>query len=872
MNVSNSNEERERHSSGRIQKAFSLLLKVLPTVVCVFFLIILYNIIRSYNFQDIAREVRASETRRIALAIAFTFINYFVLTFYDAIVLQLLGRKVDSAYMALTAFLSYAFSNTLGFSVLSGGAVRYRFYSLIGLSAAEVAQILAFNAIHFWMGLFLLAGLTCVLDPSSASLAFSLERHHSYLVGFSFLLPIIAYLFMTTIRKAPVRVMGWEIPVPPLGTTLTGLLIASVDWFLAGATIYLLLPPTQSFQLWEVLSAFLIAMSAGVLTHAPGGIGVFETIMIMALRDVYTGAGIISALILFRGIYYLLPFAVAVLLFGWHELRLRSKIIRIIFERQFRAMEILFSVVVPPLLAISTFVGGAILLFSGATPTAADRLWWVHTAPLFVIETSHFVNSVTGVGLLVLAWSMFKRIDAAYKMTLILLELGIVVSLAKGFDYEEALYLGLLMLVLLPCRRYFYRKASLFSRLTPGIVLAILLVFGSTLYLGFFSYREVEYAHHLWWQFSFDDDAPRFLRGTVIVMLIAFALGLRRALKPARPEVSVPRAQDYDDVETCLKFSDRTSQNLALLGDKYFLFNEDRSGFVMFRSQGRSWVALGDPVGKNEVRRDLIWMYREFCDAHDGWCVFYQVSAAELPHYIEVGLRLYKLGEEAILPLNRFSLSGPTFKSFRSASRRLEKEGFRFEVVPSVSVPAILPELRAISDDWISSKSTREKGFSVGFFNEEYLKRFPVATVLKDGKIYGFANIWQSGTKKEISVDLMRYTQDSPNGIMDYLFTQLMIWGREHEYQRFNLGMAPLSGLENRPLAPLWNRAGALIYTFGESFYNFEGLYRYKDKFSPIWEPKYLASNVEVMLPRVLTNLATLIAQGPADILPSIEK
>ncbi len=844
------------------RRLFNFLLKILPTALLVFFLVILRDILQSYNLDDVMRELKNAETQRITLALVFTLTNYFVFTFYDAIGFQLLNKKVDFSYLSLTAFLSYAFSNTLGFSVLSGGATRYRLYSYIGITAGEVAQILAFNAIHFWMGLFLLAGLTCFMNPVSAAQAFDVDIVHAYIAGLSFLLPIAAYLIATTIRRSPVRILSWEIPVPTTGVTLTGLLIAGVDWFLAGATLYCVLPPVGPEAFPQVLSAFLIAMAAGVLTHVPGGIGVFETVIIVSLRDVYPGPSILSALILFRVIYYLVPFALAVVLFGATELRRRKVFFRSILDKQRHAVWILLSVVVPPVLAASTFIGGSILLFSGATPTAEDRLWWVHTAPLFLIETSHFISSVTGVGLLVLAWSILKRIDAAYKVTLILLELGIVVSIAKGFDYEEALYLSFIMLMLIPCRRYFYRKAVLFSEISPGFILAVLVIFGSTIYLGFFSYRHVEYSNQLWWQFSFEDHAPRFLRSTVLVMLFAMAIGLVRALKPARPVVDVPSEEDYVHIERCIQTSDKTSSGLAFLRDKYFLFNEEKTGFVMYGIRGRSWVAAGDPVGPPDVRRELVWAFREFVDTHDGWCVFYQVSKSDLPNYIDVGLELYKVGEEATLRLDRFSLRGPAYKSFRSTSRKLQKEGFKFEVVPVLSVPGIMEEIRGISDEWLAAKNVKEKGFSMGWFNEEYIARTSVGIVTRDGKIYAFANILVSGTRKELSVDLMRYSKTAPNGVMDFLFTQLMRWGRDHEYKKFNLGMAPLSGLENRLLAPLWNRAGALIYSYGENFYNFDGLYRYKDKFSPAWEPKYIACNASLALPKVLADIAALISSG----------
>jgi phosphatidylglycerol lysyltransferase len=196
----------------------------------------------------------------------------------------------------------------------------------------------------------------------------------------------------------------------------------------------------------------------------------------------------------------------------------------------------------------------------------------------------------------------------------------------------------------------------------------------------------------------------------------------------------------------------------------------------------------------------------------------------------------------------------------------VEKEGCTFTVIPAEGIPALLPELRAISDAWLAEKDTREKGFSLGLSNPEYLKEFPAGVVRQADRIVAFTNLWLGAEKEELSPDLMRYLPEAPPGVMEYLFTQLMLWGKQEGYRWFNLGMAPFSGLENRALAPLWHRLGTFVFRHGEYFYNFQGLRQYKEKFDPVWEPKYLASPDGLALPRILTNLASLIAGGLKEI------
>ncbi len=160
----------------------------------------------------------------------------------------------------------------------------------------------------------------------------------------------------------------------------------------------------------------------------------------------------------------------------------------------------------------------------------------------------------------------------------------------------------------------------------------------------------------------------------------------------------------------------------------------------MYAVEGRSWIAMGDPVGPPETQRELVWSFRSLVDRFDGWPVFYQVRAENVPLYLDLGLTLLKLGEEATVPLESFSLDGGARKSLRQAFRSAEKEGYSFTVATVEEVPALLPELRRVSDEWLASKNTQEKGFSLGFFAEAYVQRYPQALVKRNGAIVAFAN------------------------------------------------------------------------------------------------------------------------------------
>jgi len=247
--------------------------------------------------------------------------------------------------------------------------------------------------------------------------------------------------------------------------------------------------------------------------------------------------------------------------------------------------------------------------------------------------------------------------------------------------------------------------------------------------------------------------------------------------------------------------------------------------------------------------------------------VFYQISPENLPLYIDLGLTLSKLGEEARVPLDTFCLEGAARADLRHPHRRAKKDGAEFEVVPRANVGAIMPALRAVSNAWLSAKNTAEKRFSLGCFDERYLSHFDIAVVRRAGAIVAFANILRAGADTELSADLMRYNDAAPKGVIDFLLVECMLWGKALGYQWFSLGMAPLSGLEEHALAPAWHKLGRMVQRYGETFYPFEGLRKYKEKFLPVWRPRYLAAPGGLGLAGALLDVTSLISGGVSKVL-----
>ena len=821
---------------------------------------ILYHELKDYSPHGILLTLHNLAGPRLFGALALTLLSYLNMTGYDTLALRYIHHPLKYRKIALASFISYAMSNNIGFGMIAGGSVRYRLYSAWGLSPREITKVLVFCTVTLWLGFVALAGVLFLFEPPALSRALPLPFTSLRPVALLFLLILGGYIAAATLIKKPLTIRDWHFAFPSLRLLVTQLVVASLDWALASTVLYTLLPGDPGLSYQGFLGIFLVAQMLGLLSQVPGGLGVFETAVIVLLADSMKSPAVVASLLAYRGIYYLLPLGVASAILGAREvLRAREKVLGLaqLFARHTSRM-------VPSALTVTTFIGGAVLMFSGATPGVHSRLAWLKTfLPLPVLEISHFLGSVAGMALLLLARGLQRRLDAAFLLSAMLLGFGILFSLLKGLDYEEAVILALVLAVLLSCRRQFYRKASLLSqRFSFRWILAIAMVLLCTLWLGVFSYKHVHYSRDLWWHFTFFGNAPRSLRAMVGVVGLAFFLGLARLLRPARPRYALPEPESLARITPIIEGSRRTYAHLALLGDKALLVSEQINAFIMYRVEGRSWVAMGDPVGSIEKWPDLVWRFQELADVHDGWPVFYGVGPSNLTLYLDLGLTPLRLGEEARVLLSGFSLEGRPHKLLRNTCNRLGREGCTFAVLPRETVPSLLPELKKVSDAWLLEKNTREKRFSLGFFHEDYLRRCPLAVVRVKGAIVAFANLWPGVDREELSIDLMRYLPEAPHGVMDYLFVQLMLWGKQEGYRWFNLGMAPLAGLQDNEGARLWSRFGAFLFRHGDHFYNFQGLRQYKAKFDPVWEPRYLASPAGVALLRILTDISSLISGG----------
>jgi len=819
--------------------------------------------LRAMSWHTLTAAIFATPVDRLALAVMLTAINYGVLTGYDLLAFAYIGKRLPRRYVAAASFLAYAISNSVGFAMLSGASVRYRFYTRWGVTAEELSRIVFSYSVTFSLGLVALGGISFIASDRPNEFGWPIS---AFLTPAGWLLVALPplYLLATAARRTPLRLRGFALPLPSIRIAAAQLMISVIDWTVVAAVLYVLLP-ASTISFVQFLGIFLVAILLGMLSHVPGGIGVFEGLMVLLLKPYLASEAVLPALVVFRVVYYLLPLSIAV----------AGLVLDETWQRRARMGDMVAAAgrvtdrLTPHVLAIFTFLAGMLLLFSGATPAVPGRLTLIEAVvPLGVIEVSHFLGSIAGVALLILSQGLARRLDAAYYLTAVAMFVGMATSMLKGLDYEEATLLFAVLIVLWRARPAFTRRAAFYeTRFSARWIAALVGAIGASIWLGFFAFQHVEYSRELWWQFEFRGEASRFLRASVGAAIVVALFGLARLIGYAPHEACPPSDQDLADAARVIASQSLTFPFLAFLRDKSLLFNDARTAFVMYAVKGRTWVALGNPVGPEDQSSDLIRKFLERCDDFGGVPVFYEIDKARLHLYANFGLVFVKLGEEASVDLSQFTLEGGRASKHRQAIRRLEKEGASFRVLEPHEVVAAMDELREVSDSWLATKSTAEKGFSLGFFDDAYVSRFPIAVIERAGRIVAFANIWCGANREEVSVDLMRYRRDAPPSVMESLFVHLLQWGHEQGYRRFVLGMAPLSGVETTPVASLWNRVGAFLYEHAESIYGFQGLRAYKEKFNPAWEPHYLAYPGGMRLPRIIADVSALIAGGYLGIL-----
>jgi phosphatidylglycerol lysyltransferase len=798
------------------------------------------------------------------IAVAFTGV-------VDGLIGHWLGLGLQWRDYLRLSFVANALANTLNLSGAMGASIR-----LMGLTSHKVAlpraaALIGMQALSLPLGLSLLVVLT-LATRSLPLTAGTTEIAIAYLVLAAAALYLPLYFFLTTKR----RLMRWlphDIGLPSLALKLKLTLVSLADWTLAALALWACLYISGAHvKPALLLGAFAGASVLGLASQVPGGLGVFDGLIVIALKEAgYDPPVILSGLLLFRVAYYLLPLLAGIYvgseLFTQNSkalTRLRTRLGSHPLYGILGLPAVLLADLGTRLVAILTFLAGALLLASAAMPSVIEHINEVRRhLPILFVEGSSWFSILTGVLLLGLARGIDGRLRVAYRLTMWLLLISALLAVTKGLHFGEAAFLLVVALLLRARKRVFTRRAMTLSAMTSagwyaGLAICVLVFFaiGAAQVFGDDSFDLFYY--------GFGEHTSRVGRGLAAAALGVVVYFIWQFFAVRRPSLELPNRGDLEHARAIYNaHGGGEFAHLTFMRDKHLFWAADHKAVVAYGSVRNRLVALGSPCGPETAIDQAILEFRRHADTQDRVPVFYEVLEPDLSHFHDAGFDLFKLGELAIVKLDEFSLAGKRWEDLRQAVNRSTKEQLTFEIAEAPHDSALIAEVREVSDAWLADKGSVEKGFSLGRFDGDYLDWSPLALVRRAGKLIAFANIVPPyGPNGISSVDLMRHIDAAPRSTMDFLFAKVMLWAQEQGHKQFSLGMAPLSRVGDNPYARINERLAALAFHYGNNLYNYQGIRRYKDKFKPEWIGSYLAYPRGAWVPGLLIDIAALVAGG----------
>lgn len=795
------------------------------------------------------------------------------MSLYDWYAGRIFKLKVALTTLLRNAWIANAFNNLIGFYGLAGSGIRML---LLGNERVDVQHAAAYSALILTsvpVGLAVLSW-PLLLSGAPASNHLPMPNWMAWLAlgVFAAYLPVYVLALYKGMFTRLLRGL-----TPQAGISLAVLIaISTLDWLLAASVAWVALDFSGAVIPGSVfLFAFVLASTLGIFSLIPGGLGVFDTTLLMLLTPFASGSEhLVSGVLLYRLCYYLLPWIIAAYL-GADKLMLPQYWQQSALAKQWHDSKLPNLLRLPlnfiaslgvRVLAYLAFGGGVVLLASAAVPTLSDRLAILHSyLPLAAIEISHLLSVAVGVLLIALSRGIAEQVRSAYVLTQILLIGGALLSFLKGIDYEEAMILLGVALLLRQQRSRFYRES--YPLLNPrsllwltGLVVAVI----GYAWLGGWVHGEIPLGWDYLSRFEPATEAPRFARGLLIAIAVATAFiswsfFQRPKVKPVKPDTT-----ELAEAENVMQqYGASELAHLVFLGDKFLFWSADRKAFIQYGQIRDRLIALGDPCGDPAAFDALIVAFRDYADRHDLTPCFYEISETHMHRYHDAGFALFKLGETALVNLANFKLTGKRNESLRHSVNHAKRNAAKFHILSPPLDESQWHELRAISDAWLSKRGIAEKGFSLGRYHRPYLEHSPLCVVTLNERIIAFANLMPDyGEHSILSVDLMRHLPDAPYGTMDLLFVELILYAQAQGYAYFNLGMAPLGGVGETRYARASEKVARLAFEYGNRFYNYKGLRSYKEKFQPEWRSLYLAYPMLTPLPMLLMDSAALIAGG----------
>jgi phosphatidylglycerol lysyltransferase len=621
------------------------------------------------KMRDIAESLRRIPDIALFKAFLWTILSYGVLTFYDRLGTIYAGHKVSYRRVAFASFCAYALSHNLGFPAVSGAAVRYRLYAHWGLAPLEIAKVVAFCSLTFGLGGMVLGGIILFYEPGSIPFFGTMLPHWAmYCVGIALWAVVAAYVTLSKV-VGTVRLFGHEAVLPGWRMAIVQVILATVDVAVTASIFYTLLPPSPSLTYLRFLGCYVASYTAGLAANLPGGIGVFDSAMLIGLADHIPAPQIVGAIVVFRLFYYVIPLFLAGSLFAGNEVLLRggdlwrrgSKrvagrgahdgggsigaggsggLVRMMPASRGAAP---FGRWNEPDFAIGAATGvvamcGALLLLLGVLMPQPDFTWIDPDFGDLANHAGQYVPSLIGTGLLVLAIGLSRRVTLAWGSTIVLLLLAAAFTAAQGVYLWIPAVLVLAILLVAPFRGAFYRHARLLTGpMEWNTVVPLLALMACMSALAIFGRHYRFMSHNSWWALVLSPDLPNSQRATVFLTVLLALVAIWRLIRPSRV--------------TYLPWTPQSRLRYATLGampplraDGVIMGEAERAA-LPFRRLGGVLLGLGDPVGAESDRPSAIWRLRDLAAQEGMDAAVWRAGKGLLKVYSDLGLTALPLNE-----------------------------------------------------------------------------------------------------------------------------------------------------------------------------------------------------------------------------------
>ncbi|WP_214840876.1 bifunctional lysylphosphatidylglycerol flippase/synthetase MprF [Exiguobacterium sp. s122] len=765
------------------------------------------------------------------------------MTGYDYFLLKSLQVKIKPSKLIQAAWITNSMNGMLGFGGVIGIALRTSLYRPY-LDTLKLLRAIGWMTPTLISGLSLLSfGVVLGLFPA-ATLTSTKQWIWPALLVTSALLPF--YLTVTRRRSN----LSW--------TTLAGYVATSFfEWLSAGAVaLYALFLLGGEAPLTSLFGVFIVATTIGVLSLVPGGIGSFDLLYLVGMTQLGINQEIVlSSLIVYRFVYFIVPFMIGLFLsaivFGNQVVKQIEY--KPIIGSSYEIGTVVWRIVSRLLVKAGRLAGGLIALMTSLLiwfQTLLPSVTPLYATPLWMQWGATVLFLAAGILMLLSGYGMYRRTKRVQWVVFVSFLFAFIGIFGRGANlFEVFAVTGFALFVWLTRHQHDrYRSIMTPGRFFRSAVYVSLYVGTHALLLQSFSQTDAIFL---------DQDAAAFLSLSATLLagiaMLAVFFTFSRLKRPQLGETfEASRFEAFQAAHTTA-----ATYDLAHMGDKRVYYGEEDAACLLFASAGNHAIVFGDVQGDRQAASELLATFLEETDRFGYVPLFYQVTPDWMPRLHDAGFTFFKLGEEATVDVGSFSLAGKKRSNMRALNNQFSRNGFTFEVVSNPD-QTLIEALRPISDDWLGNR--KEKGFSLGFFNEVALPHYRTALLRNEaGEIVAFITLLQ-GTG-QVSIDLMRVKQDAPAGTMEVLILYVIEWARTEAFERVGLGMAPLASVGEQPFSYWPERVAADVFENISYIYPFSGLRQFKHKFSPTWDARYLAIRKRRKLLPSLLRTARLISR-----------